>query len=315
MKAYFNLTAYILILLNLCSCNPDVFIDDFRSSTSRLTLDGNGDVAVVSFKFSNWYLLEMRSFDSGFSYSYKMYDENDELITESQFPYIKGLGKIVCDEQFTDFVIERSDPKELKITVGENVRSAPFKLSLLVGNEYETQEIYVDILPSDRYVFDHITYSLNKYYYSQESEDKKSLTVNNSTDSPVSVVFTPYEDVRHEVRFKSDSSEAFRLLGEDKLTIEIPSIENRRLVMNGVQAQYVSNSQALPLPFPDTEQVTKPVPPHTGKRFTVMLTYDWFKTEYTLYAFHPKTKKQRIITGTLESKVPESYFIIRENIR
>ncbi|MEG2332521.1 MAG: hypothetical protein RSB62_09515 [Bacteroides sp.] len=315
MKAYFNLTAYILILLNLCSCNPDVFIDDFRSSTSRLTLDGNGDVAVVSFKFSNWYLLEMRSFDSGFSYSYKMYDENDKLITESQFPYIKGLGKIVCDEQFTDFVIERKDPKELKITVGENVRSAPFKLSLLVGNEYETQEIYVDILPSDRYVFDHITYSLDGYYYSHESEDKKSLIVNNNTDSPTSILFTPYEDVHHEVSFQSDSPEAFRLLGEDKLTVEIPSIENRRLVMSGVQAQYVSKPQALPLPFPGTEQVTVSVAAHTQKRITLMLTYDWFETEYTLYAFHPKTKKQRIITGTLQSRVPESYFIKRENIK
>lgn len=313
MKAYFNFTTYILILLNLYSCNPDVFIDDFRTSTSQLTLDGNGDVAVVRFEASNWDVLGMYPLDSSFSYSYKVYNENGHLLTEDQFPHLKGFGKIVCDEKLTDFVIERTDPNELKITVGENVRPALFKLSLIVGNEYETQEIYVDILPSDRYVFDHITYSLNGYYYDRKSEDKKSLIVNNSTDFPTSVLFTPYEDVHHEVTFQSNSSEAFQLLGEDKLTIEIPSVEDRRLVMKGVQAQYVSKLQALP--FPDTEQVTMSVAPHTKQRLTLLLMYDWFETEYTLYAFHPKTKKQRIITGVLESKIPVSYFIKRENIR
>ena len=41
MKTIVNLTAYILILLGLYSCNDDVFVDDFRTSDSEFTLDGN----------------------------------------------------------------------------------------------------------------------------------------------------------------------------------------------------------------------------------------------------------------------------------
>ena len=54
--------------------------------------------------------------------------------------------------------------------------------------------------------------------------------------------------------FQSDMLEAFQLLGDGNLTVEIPSMENEWLGMNGVQAQYTSEQQALPLPFPDTEK-------------------------------------------------------------
>ena len=160
MKTFINFTTYFLILLGLYSCNGDVFVDDFRSSDSELTLDGNGDVATIRFASSNWDLFGLYNYDENFSHPYKVFDANGDLIMTDQIPYLKGLGKIVCDEELIGFTVDRSNPKELKITVDENARSTRFRLMLVVGNEYESQDIYVEISPSDRYVFDHITLSL-----------------------------------------------------------------------------------------------------------------------------------------------------------
>ena len=57
MKIFINLTEYILILLVFYGCNGDVFVDDFRSADSELTLDGNGDTKIIRFASSNWDVL------------------------------------------------------------------------------------------------------------------------------------------------------------------------------------------------------------------------------------------------------------------
>lgn len=312
MKTFVNLTIYIFILSGLYSCNGDIFVDDFRTSDSELTLDGNGDAAIIKFADSNWDYLGLYIYDDSFIGTFKVYDENDNLITENQTPYLKGLGKIVCDEDRTDFIIERSNPKELKITVGENVRSNHFHLILIASNEYEMQEIYVDISPSDRYVLDRITYSLDMYSHTRRTE-KKTFVQYNGWDIDYPYPLKPYENVAYEVTFKSYMPEAFQLLGEDNLTVAIPSMENEDLDMYGKQAQYTSIQQTLP--FPNTEQTEVPIPPFTTQRINLSIICEWFETDYTLYATHPKTGKQRVITGKLESKMPVSYQITQENIQ
>ena len=311
MKTIVNLTAYILILLGLYSCNDDVFVDDFRTSDSEFTLDGNGDEVTIRFASSNWDLVWMYTYDSDFTHQYEVYDADDNLIMRNQDAYLKGLGKIVCNEKLTDFVIQRSNPKELKITVGENVRNDYFRFMLVVSNEYESQEIYVQITPSDKYVFDHISYSLNAYYSERKIEEEVNIVRSNfeNTPSPLHLIV---QGIRHKVTFRSDTSEAFQLLGDGNLTVEIPSIKSRYLEMNGKKAQYISTKQSFP--YHNTEQKEILIPPSTIQRITLMLEYERFETQYTLYAFHPKTKKQRIITGMLQSKMPVDYHIKRENI-
>ena len=247
MKTIVNLTAYILILLELYSCNDDVFVDDFRTSDTEFTLDGNGDEVTIRFASSNWDLVWMYTYDSDFTHQYEVYDADDNLIMRNQDAYLKGLGKIVCNEKLTDFIIQRSNPKELKITVGENVRNDYFRFMLVVSNEYESQEIYVQITPSDKYVFDHISYSLNAYYSERKIEEEVNIVRSNfeNTPSPLHLIV---QGIRHKVTFRSDTSEAFQLLGDGNLTVEIPSIENGSLVMNGVQAQYTSMEQEFPFP-------------------------------------------------------------------
>lgn len=312
MKTIVNLTAYILILLGLYSCNDDVFVDDFRTSDTEFTLDGNGDEVTIRFASSNWDLVWMYTYDSDFTHQYEVYDADDNLIMRNQDVYLKGLGKIVCNEKLTDFIIQRSNPKELKITVGENVRNDYFRFMFVVSNEYESQEIYVQITPSDRYVFDHITYSLNGYRYEEKIGDGGSFVQPNFSDIPYPCLLS-IQGVHYEVTFQSDMSEAFQLLGDGNLTVEIPSIENGVLGMKGVQAQYTPRQQALPFPKIEKEIF---IPPYTTQRITYMLVHEWFETEYTLYTFHPKTKKQRIITGTLQSTIPTKNWIIKqENIK
>ncbi len=104
---------------------------------------------------------------------YKVYDADNRLVTTDQGPSLNGLGKIVCTGEMIDFTIERVHPEEVKITVGENALSAPFQFLLTASNEYEWQEIHVEISPGDRYVMDSIIYSLDAYSYDPENKIEK----------------------------------------------------------------------------------------------------------------------------------------------
>ena len=136
MKRFLYLTVCFFILGKFYGCNGDVFVDDFRSSDSELTLDGNGDVATIQFAAANWDWMYV-AFD--FPIQYNIYDADNRLITTDQGPSLNGLGKIVCTGEMIDFTIERVHPKEVKITVGENALSAPFQFQLRASNEYEPQ--------------------------------------------------------------------------------------------------------------------------------------------------------------------------------
>lgn len=315
MKTFVQFTLSVLILWALAGCNSDVFVDDFEPSVSELALDGNGDSATIRFKASGWDMMGVYSFLND-SFQYKVYDANDKLIDETEYPYIEGLGKIVRDEKNTDFIVERTSPDEVKITVGKNLLSAPFQFTITASNEYESKTIYVSISPSDRYVFHHITYSLDSFLYDgNQVEEKDRITVFNGTQSvPHMYIFFPYQDECRQVRFASNDREAFRLLEESGLTVEIPSMVDGSLIMDGAQIKYTTESQNLPLPFPDTEQKSVVIPPFADRTITLLLQYEWFETEYTLYAIHPKTGEQRIITGTLQSKTPRGCYVKSEPV-
>lgn len=309
MRTFINLTVYILILTGLYSCNSDVFVDDFRTADTELSLDGNGDTAIIKFASSNWDYLSLYIYDDSFTDKLQIYDEHNNLIIEEPYPYMKGLGKIVCNEKLTDFIIERSNPKELKITVGENARPYPISLVLIANNEYESQEIIVDILPSDRYVIDHITYSLNPYSEWRTSDIISIFWLNNDTAEPRTYKLSPYENISYEVMFRSDNPETFQLLGKDNLTVDIPSVENERLVMNGMQAQF--NSVHQKHPFSSVEQKEITIPSMTSQEVYLLIDFLWFETEYEIHAVHPKTKNKRIIKGYLQGKMPISYHYLK----
>ncbi len=311
MKRFLYLTVCFLILGEFYGCNGDVFVDDFRSSDSELTLDGNGDVATIQFAAANWDWMYI-AFD--FPIQYKIYDADNRLITTDQGPSLNGFGKIVCTGEMIDFTIERVHPKEVKITVGENALSAPFQFQLTASNEYEWQEIHVEISPADRYVMDSIIYSLDAYSYDPENkiEKKEGVSFHNLTSVSSTYTFFPFESFYHFIKFKSDVPEAFQLLGEAGLTVEIPSMKDGYLVMNGKRVPFISEQQMLP--SSNTEQKEDIIPPRTSRYYTLLMMYDWLETRYTLYVSHSKSKKQRIVTGTLQSRMPVKYNIIHKDI-
>ena len=311
MKRFLYLTICLLILGEFYGCNGDVFVDDFRPSDSELMLDGNGDVATIQFAAANWDWMYV-AFD--FPIQYNIYDADNRLITTDQGPSLNGLGKIVCTGEMIDFTIERVHPKEVKITVGENALSAPFQFQLRASNEYEWQEIRVEISPTDRYVMDSIIYSLDAYSYDPENkiEKKEGVSFHNLTSVSSTYTFFPFESFYHFIKFKSDVPEAFQLLGEAGLTVEIPSMKDGYLVMNGKRVPFISEQQMLP--SSNTEQKEDIIPPRTSRYYTLLMMYDWLETRYTLYVSHSKSKKQRIVTGTLQSRMPVKYNIIHKDI-
>lgn len=306
MKTIINFTAYILILFIASGCNSEVFIDDFRTSETELTLDGNGDAKVIHFAASNWDLRTVYTYTDNDSFQYKIYDVDGHLIGNEEIPYLKGLGKLVYDEVLTNFNIERSNPDELKITVNKNARSSHFRFILIVGNDYETQEIYVEVAPSDRYVFSHITYSLNTYSHLKTVEEENRLSFYNGSDDDYTYWVSPYEGVCSECMFYSDMPEAFLLLADDESKIEIPSLKGGQLLMKGERAQYSARRQEIP--FVSEEKISFNIPPHSFRLNFVMIKYECIETEYTLYAVHPKTGEQQIITGKFQFKMPVDYY-------
>ena len=70
-------------------------------------------------------------------------------------------------------------------------------------------------------------------------------------------------------RFKSDVPEAFQLLGEAGLTVEIPSMKDGYLGMNGKRAPFISAQQMLPCS--STEQEEDIIPPRTARIYTCLL--------------------------------------------
>ena len=319
MKTFLHIAVYLLIFLGLSGCNSDVFIEDFQPSVSDVTLDGNGDSVTIHFKSSNWNLLHVYDYYDNSSLYYSVYDKDGNIVSQNQSPVLEGLGKIVCDDviyedKIVDFTIERTHPQEVKLTVNENALSSLFRFSIIASNEYETKEIHVAITPSDRYIFDHITYSLNMYSYTDTHiEERRSMVIDNRGNGNVTSYIFPFQNEYRQIQFTSNNPEAFNLLAS-KPEFEIPGIVDGYLVMNGERVQYASDMQRLPLPFPDTEKKAVITPAQTSQRITVLLEYEWFETYFTLYAVHPKTKKEKVITGTLKSKMPKGYLIKCEKL-
>ena len=241
---------------------------------------------------------------------------NQYFLREVTKEYAGSCDDIIYKDKMVDFAVERTHPREVKITVNENMYSSLFQFCVTVSNEYETKKIYVSITPSDRYIFDRITYSLDAYSYTDKQiEVRKSIVVNNRGDeSIVTNYIFPFKDEHRQIQFTSNNPEAFNLLADSKPEVEIPGIVDGHLVMNGELARYASDMQQLPLPFPDTEKEAVTTPPKTSQRITLLLEYEWFETNFTLYAVHPKTKKEKVITGTLQSKMPKGYFIKSEKL-
>lgn len=314
MRRLISATTYILILLALQSCNSDVFIEDIRPSESNIELDGNGESVTIRFGSSDWDIISGEC--SLTEALFQIYNAEGVNVGQIGVPNLNGLGKLVLNDNQIDLTIERKHPKELTIKVDESIMSSRFGLSILVGNEYESEVIEITISQCDRYVFDDISYSLNAYSYNGNgSKEGEPIIVKNEASIPITTYLHPFSNEYREVEFIPYSPQAFSLLENSNFVVDIPTIVDKYLMMDGARASYSPVKQRLPLSFVNEEKKIS-IPAYANQRITPLLIYDWFETDFTIRAHHPKTNKQRTITGKLRSNMPtgESY-IMRETIK
>lgn len=313
MRVLINAIIYILVLSALHSCNSDVFIEDIEPSVNNIELDGNGESVTIHFNSSDWGLITGEcSLAEAF---FHIYNAEGVNIGASGAPYLDGLGKLVLNEEQIQLTIERKHPKKLTIKVDESIVRPRFSLSMIVGNDYESKVIDVTINQCDRYVLDDISYSLKDFeYYGNGVQFGEAITINNKASTPVIQSVYPFRDKYHELKFTSYSFQAFSLL-EENLMVDIPTVIDSALVMNGVRAPFSGVEQMIPLSFANEEKKVS-IPPFTNQQITPVIGYDQFETDFTIRAHHPKTNKQRTITGKLRSNMPtREPFIMQKTIK
>lgn len=301
---------YILIcILIICSCNSEVFIDDFSPSTTELNLNGDGDSAVVSFAHSNWDILGVVSKKGNYPLAGDIIDSQGTLLATNKMLTFKGLCTLSYDDGLTDFSIKRSSSNQLKIIIGENARKSDAPIIIIVGNQYEEKTISIDISPSGKYTLDKIVYSsedLQQYTYIVETD---SITVNNQGKDTITIQWKPYEGQYRTVSFSSDNPIAFRLLGNEPIPIRLPYLVNGKLVQDDKgDMGYYSVKGQIEQSFPDVTKDIK-IPPFSSRTIYHLIEYQVFWTYYTLHATNQNSGKERTVTGMFTSKLPIGYFV------
>lgn len=310
MKAIRNITTFLFLLIGFQACNSDVFVDDFRPSATEITVDGDDGEASIRFASGEWDVLDIFTANGGYM-SCTVYDEEGNSMPGST---LKGLGKIVFQDNIVSFTVDRFTPREVKVTASENISNSDYHFDIMASNDYESHFINVAIPPMGKYVIDHIDYSLSPFFYSANSmEFEYGLKINNISDTPMTYILTPYWEKRRKVWFILEDGYANAL--EEGQDIEIPCANSDgSLSMKGDRVRFSTEEMRLPLPFDDTVQKEVVIPANTYQYIRLLLTYEEFDTECTFYATHPKTGKQRIFTGRFRSKMPIDYFVTREDL-
>lgn len=310
MKAIKNITTSLFLLIVLQACNSDVFVDDFRPSATEITVDGDEGKASIRFASGEWDILDVFTANGGYM-SCTVYDEEGNSMSGST---LKGLGKIVFQDDVVSFTVERPAPREVKVTASVNISNSDYHFDIMASNDYESHLINVTIPAMGKYVIDHIDYSLSPIFYSANGmEFEYGFKINNVSDTPMTYILTPYWEKRRKVRFILEDGYANAL--EEGQDIEIPCANSDgSLSMKGDRVRFSTEEMRLPLPFDDTVQKEVVIPANTYQYIRLLLTYEEFDTECTFYATHPKTGKQHIFTGKFRSKMPIDYFVIREDL-
>lgn len=309
-----------LALLLATGCNGDVFIDEFlpeAPAPARLTEDANE--ATISFEADNW---DVWSIEGGYEYSIC-----DEAGNGLSLPLENG-GKnyqIFCQGDYVDFRLEKCDGRTLKLHLYEQLYDEPWQWTIWVGNRYEQQPVYVTLYPTGKYQVDSIVYDWSRFdFYDYELKEVDWVIVlnKNGTD-PVSWTCHPFQKSKREVSFYGpsnssgyyplDKEQIARRLG--RCSVPIPDTKDGKPILAGTQAVFGSLEQEMDVPLLDKDLAVK-VPIDAGKdiRITVFNNLDCYHVPFTLYASQPRTGKRLEMPGTLYSKCPVDYMIIKQDV-
>jgi hypothetical protein len=297
-----------LIISTICSCNSEVFIDDFKPSTTEINLNGDGDSTVVSFAHSNWDILGVISDRSNYPLIGNIYDDKGTFIKKDQLLSCKGLCRLTYDDGLTDFQLVRDSYDKLKIHIGENARRVAIPIIIYVGNQYEEKAISLNISPSGQYILDKIVYSSEDLQQYTDIVATDSITVNNQGKDTITIQWKPYEGQYRSVSFTSEDPTAFKLLGNNPVPVRLPYLVNGKMVQDDKgDIGYYPGTGHIGQSFPDVTKDIK-IPPFSTRTIYHLIEYQVFWRYYTLNARNQNSGKERTVTGIFTSRLPIGYF-------
>lgn len=324
MKTNHLLKSLLLLFPWLATgCNSGVFIDEFLpEDPAPVLLTEEANEATISFEADNW---DVWNIAGVYNHNYSICDEAGNGLS---LPLENG-GKdyqIFCQGDYVDFRLEKGDGRTLKLHLYEQLYDEPWQWTIWVGNRYEQHPVYVTLSPTGKYQVDSIVYDWSRFdFYDYELKEVDWVIVlnKNGTD-PVNWTCHPFQKSKREVSFYApsngsgyyyplDKEQIARCLGS--CSVPIPDTKDGKPTPAGTQAVFGLPEQEIDVPQLDKDlEVEVPVDAEKDIRITVYNNLDCYRVPFTLYASHPRTGKHLEMPGTLYSKCPVDYMIIKEDV-
>lgn len=308
----FYIGIFISFSFLLIGCNQDIFVDRLEISASRLHLDSDGDSAVVRISSSDWIVSQIQTdIKNPGALFCKKYDAAGNLINDSEpleYLDLKADQKLIFEDEYVNFTIQRLQHNQLKIITGENLRNHDFEFQIMVSDLYGTTGVTVMQQACSGYHFDTIIYTLRPQSYTTYFSEKPYLTVHNNTDHKMQYPVSVFSEENQTFYFSSDNRKIFSYLEDTDRHIVYPHMTNTsELEISGNTALFSSNKQDKPLPFDD---VIKTVYIPVGSRkICRLIEYEEYEADFTLYVKNEKRRK--CLRGVFHCKMPTgAYYVV-----
>lgn len=182
LKHTFVLMVTLLFMLMLPSCNSDIFVEDFKSDVSQISMSGEGGTTTIRFRSDDWDKLDLSV----------QYDEHfDRIVTPlGGEPYagysLTGDGCISAFNDMTDILVTRRG-SEVTVDVKYAIGSDELLIWLTAANSvtHEIHNIDVNIDRVRGYEILDVKYVLDSWGGSMEfdSVELDNLSVTSSSSS------------------------------------------------------------------------------------------------------------------------------------
>ena len=313
-----NRILYLSILIFLAGCNGDIFVEDFMPKEyDEITISETNNGKEINFKSDNWGLIGVAC-ETPDRYNTNRYTIDGEL---TNLPFeVKELGTIHIKSDYLDVLVERKSGDKLKVILNENLMSGNVRMLIEVGNSFKYEQIEVQLAPTQKYQIDRVVYD----FYSFETNenrliDMETLTINNTSASPMTVSFFPYRKSTHEITFY-DSTIIWKwelltnLLGIPLPEIIIPDVVDGKPVLRNKKATFGIREQHLDVDLDKELSVDVTIGGHDKRKVIVYNLMRDYSVPYTIYMSNPRTGKEITFSGKLSSSEPIDYFVLKEKL-
>ena len=308
----------ISILIFLAGCNGDIFVEDFMPTEyDEITISETNNGKEINFKSDNWGLLGVAC-ETPDRYKTNRYTIDGEL---TNLPFeVKELGTIHIKSDYLDVLVERKSGDKLKVILNENLMNKNVRMLIEVGNSFKYEQIEVQLAPTQKYQIDRVVYD----FYSFETNenrliDMETLTINNTSASPMTVSFFPYRKSTHEITFYDSTIKwewelLTNLLGIPLPEITIPDVVDGKPVLRNKKAAFGIREQRLDVDLNKELSVDVTIDGFDKRKVVVLNLMRSYSVPYIIYLSNPRTGKEITFSGELYSSEPIDYFVLKEKL-